>query len=83
MEPIEEIKKIVGKITKLEVKDNWIEVPPDKKFGDFSCTIAFDLAKEMKRNPNEIANEIVKKIKLGKESNFSKIEVISGYINFF
>jgi arginyl-tRNA synthetase len=83
MEATEEIKKLIGSAIKKEIKDNQIEIPPDKKLGDFSCTVCFDLAREIKKNPKEIAEDVVKKIKLSKESNFSRIEVVNGYINFF
>ncbi|ADB57175.1 arginine--tRNA ligase [Archaeoglobus profundus] len=48
---------------------------------DLACTIAFKLAKEQKRNPIEVANEIAENLEpIG---YIGKIEVVNGYINFF
>lgn len=51
------------------------------KVSDIASTIAFELAKEKKKNPAEIAKEIVKKT--GKSKNFSKIDAQGPYINFY
>ncbi len=48
---------------------------------DLACTIAFKLAKEQKRSPVEVANELVETLEpIG---YIGKIEVVNGYINFF
>lgn len=59
-----------------------VEVPPQEDFGDlaFPC---FDQAKEQKKNPQMIAEDIAKKIKLPKLSLISKVEAKGGYVNFF
>ena len=43
--------------------------------------LPFRLAKEMKKNPKEIAQQIVSR--MGKSDYFSKVEVVGAYINFF
>ncbi|WP_456328670.1 arginine--tRNA ligase [Archaeoglobus sp.] len=48
---------------------------------DLACTIAFKIAKEQKRNPIEVANEIAEN--LDPIGYIGKIEVVNGYINFF
>ncbi|MFA5084676.1 MAG: arginine--tRNA ligase, partial [Candidatus Paceibacterota bacterium] len=53
---------------------------PKQGFGDFAFP-CFGLAKEQKKNPAEIAKDIVKKIKLPKE--IEKAEAAGGYVNFF
>ncbi len=59
----------------------------DEKFvresdhADLACTIAFKLAKEQKRNPQEVAEEIV--AELEPREYIGSIEVANGYINFF
>ncbi|HEY5533530.1 MAG TPA: arginine--tRNA ligase [Ignavibacteria bacterium] len=59
-----------------------IEYAKEKKFGDFSCNIPMILSKLLKRNPQEIAEEIISRIK--DDSLFKKIEIAgSGFINFF
>ena len=62
----------------------YIEIPKDIKNGDYSFP-CFRLAKELKKAPPIIANEI--KEKLDEKSNempeIEKIEVVGGYLNFF
>ncbi len=47
---------------------------------DVSSSLPFKLAKELKKNPREIAQAIV--AKMGPSDYFSKIEVTGAYINF-
>lgn len=59
-----------------------IDYPKNKNFGDFSANAAMVLAKELKKNPREIANELLPCLQ--KESAFSKVEIAgAGFINFF
>lgn len=59
-----------------------IEKPREEKFGDYSTGIAMSAAKQLKRNPREIANNIISGLNLDKD----KIESVSiagaGFINF-
>lgn len=78
-------KKEVVKILEtagLKEVENFLEVPPQPKFGDLAFT-CFELAKKEKRNPKEIAEELAKKIKIPKDSLISKVEAKAGYVNFF
>src|SRR3989344_1651983 len=70
----EEVKKELQKILKEEVV---LEVPKDSKLGDYSFP-CFSLAKKLKKNPNEIALELSKKIR----GDFD-VEVKGAYLNFF
>ena len=59
------------------------EQPSDKKFGDFSTNIALLAAKECKRNPRELAREIIAHLEFPPDT-ISKIEVAgAGFINFY
>lgn len=60
-----------------------LETPPQPEFGDLASKICFLLSKKFKKSPFDIANEIIKKIKIPKDSLISKIESKGGYINFF
>ena len=75
----EEIESVLKKAGIEEIK---LEVPKVPEFGDiaFPC---FDLAKKERKNPNEIAQELAKKIEIKKDSIISKVEARSGYVNFF
>jgi arginyl-tRNA synthetase len=48
---------------------------------DLSSSLPFRLAKELKKNPKEIAQQIV--AHMGKSDYIAKVEVVGAYINFF
>jgi arginyl-tRNA synthetase len=77
-------KEVIKVLESIGIKgaENFLEVPVHPEFGDlaFAC---FEFAKVEKRNPNEIAEGLVKRIKLPKGSFISKIEQRGGYVNFF
>lgn len=59
-----------------------IEVPADKKNGDFSSNVAMKAASLLKQNPRDIANKI--KENIGQNSYIDRIEVAGpGFLNFF
>ena len=60
--------------------ESMLEKPKELAHGDFSFP-CFQLAKILKKSPQEIATEISSKIKI--EKPIRKIEVIGAYINFF
>ena len=54
----------------------------DKEHGDLASNIALVLSKPLKKNPKEIANEIIEQFSL--DANIIKVEVAGpGFINFF
>ncbi|MFA6518874.1 MAG: arginine--tRNA ligase [Candidatus Shapirobacteria bacterium] len=59
----------------------------NENFGDYTTNVAMTLAKELKKSPVEIANEIKEKLdqSFAKASDgvIEKIEVVGGYINFY
>lgn len=77
-----EIAKNIEAITNInaETLESYIEIPPDSNMGDYSFP-CFRLAKELKKSPVIIANELKDKIELNE--NFEKIDVVGGYLNFY
>lgn len=75
----EEISKVL-ELTKENLKD-YIEIPKDTKMGDYALP-CFKLAKEMKKSPVIIANEIKEKIEMPNQY-ISKIEAVNGFLNIF
>ncbi len=54
----------------------------ESEHADLACTVAFKLAREEKKRPQEVAEEIVSQLKI--ESDYiGSVEVVNGYINFF
>ncbi|MEM7825605.1 MAG: arginine--tRNA ligase [Candidatus Aenigmatarchaeota archaeon] len=78
----EEAIKILSFLNIERIEES-LETPPQPEFGDLASTISFQLAKKEKRNPKEIAEELVKKIKIPEKSLVKKVEAKEGYINFF
>lgn len=60
-----------------------IEKPADEQFGDASTNIAMLLAKTLKKNPRQIAADIVAKLPFERDT-MERIEVAgAGFINFY
>ena len=76
----------IFKVTNIDEKELYIyiETPKDTKNGDYSFP-CFRLAKELKKAPPIIANEIKEGIEKEIEQihEIEKVEVIGGYLNFF
>ena len=67
-------------------KEIHLEFPENEEFGDYATNVAMVLAKKKKKNPKDLPEEIV--IKLKKDKNLikivSKIQIAGpGFINFF
>ena len=76
------IAKQISKIINIDEQEltSYIEIPKDTKNGDYAFP-CFRLAKELRKAPPVIANEIKEKIELTDE--IEKVEVAGGYLNFF
>ena len=77
-----EIAKRLNEITNIDVNEleNFLEIPPDKKLGDFAFP-CFRLAKELKKAPPIIAQEL--KEKLTEDEVIERVDVVGGYLNIF
>lgn len=77
-----EIAKKIAETTELDISEieGYIEVPPSSDMGDYAFP-CFRLAKILKKSPMLIAEELKEKINIGE--NIEKIEIVSGYLNFF
>ncbi len=75
-------KKVILKILKqhIPVDAEQIEIPPGDELGDYAYP-CFHLAKEMKKAPAKIAEEVAKHAQPQKP--FKKIKATGPYINFF
>ena len=80
-----EIAKIIADMIQMDINQiqGYIEVPPDDTMGDYAFP-CFRLAKELKKAPQVIANELKEKIasKIA-GSVLEKVEVAGGYLNFY
>jgi len=78
----DQIRDIISKTVREKV-DFVVESPEIKNYGDYATNIALILAKKQDKNPQEVANSIISKLKAQDSELFSKIEVVNGFINFF
>ena len=77
------IANSISKVTNIESREleTYIEIPKEMNNGDYAFP-CFKLAKSLRKAPPAIATEIKEKIELDKKQ-FSEIEVVGGYVNFF
>ncbi len=68
--------------TLTEVDEIKLSKPPKAELGDFAFWV-FPLAKVYKKNPNQIAEELLEKINNDKPEFIEKIEQAWPYLNFF
>jgi len=74
-------KRIIDSLKKhIKVEESSIEVPPDPGFGDYAIP-CFSFAKVLKKNPNQIAGELKKKVK--KDDIIIDVKNIGPYLNFY
>ncbi len=78
-----EISKAIEDVIKIDFKilESYIEIPKDLEKGDYAFP-CFRLAKELKKSPQMIAEDIKIKINLNEEY-IENIEHVGGYINFY
>ena len=79
----EAISEEIAKATNLNKEElkSYIEIPKDSSMGDYAFP-CFKLAKELRKAPPMIANEIKDNIKID-ENVIEKIEVVGGYLNIY
>ena len=58
-----------------------LEFPPNPELGDLATTLTFSLAKQLKKSPNLIAQELADEIEY--TEIFDKVEAKGPYVNFF
>ena len=77
------IAKAIAEVVNIDEKEleSYIEIPKDTNNGDYAFP-CFRLAKELKKAPPMIANDIKEKIQID-ETIVEKIEVVGGYLNFY
>ena len=77
------IAKAIAEVVNIDEKEleSYIEIPKDANNGDYAFP-CFRLAKELKKAPPMIANDIKEKIQID-ETIIEKVEVVGGYLNFY
>lgn len=81
----QEFAKQLAAITNLPIEElqTYIEIPPNSEMGDYTFP-CFRLAKEWKKAPPAIAQELEQKWReMGISEDFSTVQVVGGYLNVF
>ena len=78
-----EIANAIADVTNLNANEleNYIEIPPNSDLGDYAFP-CFKLAKELRKAPPMIANDIKENLKID-EKIIEKIDVVGGYLNIY
>ena len=78
-----EIAKAISNVVEIKAEElySFIEVPKDSSNGDYAFP-CFKLAKELRKAPMAIAEEIKEKIEIDTDI-IEKVENVSGYLNFY
>ena len=79
----QEIANKIAKVTNLNAEEleKYIEIPPNSELGDYAFP-CFKLAKDLRKAPPMIANDIKENIEID-ESIIERIDVVGGYLNIF
>jgi arginyl-tRNA synthetase len=73
-------KSVIDTIKKHIENDFILEKPKDPSFGHYATPLAFSLAKELRKSPMIIADEL--SLKFSDEVIFESVTAIKGYLNF-
>src|SRR4051812_15922620 len=77
---VEHVRALLRRMYDIELSAIGVSQPPSAQFGEYALTFAFELAKQLRKPPRVIANEIVAAI--GDVPGFERFEVAGGgYIN--
>jgi arginyl-tRNA synthetase len=79
---IEEVKQLIKEAFAPVIDAKEVEIDPSKeeKFGDYQCSLALKLSKQLQKNPREIALEAVSQLK--GSTLFENVEIAgAGFIN--
>ena len=75
-----QLSKIISKAFDVNVSEKEFTIPPKMEMGDFAFP-CFELAKELKKSPVEIATILAEKVK--NEELIVKAQVAGPYVNFY
>ena len=73
-------KRVIDAIYQKLQREFVLEKPANLSFGHYATPIAFSLAKELRKSPIAIAEELA--LAFSSESMFQEVNALKGYINF-
>lgn len=74
----------ISELYHLEMPKHTLQEPPSQEFGQLASSVSFELAKTLKMNPAQIAQQIADRVDLAGFDLISQVEPAgSGYVNFY
>ncbi len=66
----------------LKLEGDEVLVEPPRGMGELSSPVAFELASEMKKSPEMVAEDVLGRIKIRSKGLIKKVEAVNGHLNF-
>lgn len=76
------VRQAVSSLYGLSLEGIPLERPPEVKLGDAACPLPFELARQLKRPPREIAKEIIESLVVPEDIERAEVAG-AGYMNFY
>lgn len=77
------VRAAAQKLWGVELAGDVLEPPADPKFGDATCSVPMKLAKQLRKPPRAIAEELAAALRAASLPHLEKIEIAgAGYVNF-
>lgn len=79
------LSKIIQNHFQLQISEINLEIYKGEKFGHYSSSISYEIAKKVGKKPHDVSNIIINEIneKSDISTYFTKIENVNGFINFY
>lgn len=76
------VRSSIQRLWKVDLEGSLLEPPTDPKFGDATCNAAMRLAKQLKKPPRAIADELAADLRKAGLPHLAKVEVAgAGFVN--
>jgi len=77
------LKELKNELGDFELPEISLEHPENAEHGDYSTNIAFALARQLGKTPQEVAEAIKLKIQSSKSKTIERVEAVAGFVNFY
>lgn len=78
----EDLTRVIKKVLNEPGIEPTVTPPKNSIFGDYSTNVALILSKKLGKDPKEVAEDLIEKLKEENLSGIGKIEAVGGFINF-
>ncbi len=71
-------KDVINSLKELDIDERFVK---ESEHAEMACTVSFKLAKEQKKSPAEVAEDLLSRLEPG--GYIGNVEAVNGYINFY